>query len=82
MSVMPAAAQRAMPKSSTVTPSTRSSRRNRLLGLMSRWTTPRPWATASASATRVSSVTHSEMRSGPRSRRSPRSFPDSHSMAR
>ena len=74
--------RRAMPKSSSATLSTAPPRRNRLLGLRSRWTTPRACADASASAAQRRSVRLSATVSDPRWRRCARSSPSSHSITR
>ncbi len=75
-------ATRATPKSSTFTRSIEPPSRKMLLGLTSRWSTPRAWAAASALATLRVSVIASAMSRRPSSRRVPRSKPSSHSRTR
>jgi hypothetical protein len=76
------AACHAIPKSSTFTRSMSPSTRNRFEGFRSRCTTPPACAKESASATRVPSLTVSLTDSAPRLKRSDKSSPSSHSMAR
>ena len=67
----------AMPKSSTLTPLSVSMM---LSGVMSRWTTPRRWALASAPATATQMRTASRQGSGPSVNRAESGSPSSSSI--